>query len=60
MLARFERGAALIFALPLLAITAMTYAFLLPFPFSRYAYRGGLWVLGLFALALVASAIFSI
>jgi Zn-dependent protease with chaperone function len=59
MIGRFERGAALIFALPLLAIAAMTYAFLLPFPFSRYAYRSGQWSLALFALVLVASAVFS-
>ena len=60
VIAKFELGAALIFALPLVAIAAMCYAFLFPFPFSRYAYRSGKWGLVIFALVLVASAILSI
>ncbi len=59
-LGSFERGAALIFALPLVAIAVMIYAFLLPFPFSRYAYRSGKWGLAIFALALVVSGVLSI
>ena len=56
----FERGAAFIFALPLMAIAAMCYAFVLPFPYSRNVYKSGKWGLALFAIVLAASAILSI
>ena len=56
----YDRGAALIFSLPMIAIAVMCFAFLLPFPYSRNLYRGEKWGLAFFALMLVGSAILSI
>jgi hypothetical protein len=56
----FEVVPALVFALPMLAIAAMCFGFLLPFPHSSYVYRSGKWGLAICAMILVASALISI